>query len=285
MVGQRQGKQLNRQEGEALMRRCKEVWSVINLSAEAYGAVPARLSEVNAPEPTPVNSKDYWRRRYQEPPQQVRTATLLARARIHQDGDLCLEAGHLAAVPPNVVALDCEMVGVGRNGETSRLARLSIVDHRGTVLADRLVKPLEPVTDYRTRWSGIDRELLTKEEVLSVPQAQQLAERLLYEKIVVGHALHNDFEVLNYSHPEHLIRDTQNYKPLRKGTEFRPKLKFLAQNWLKETIQDGSHDSVEDARVALRLYAMSMTAWEKEVANNTTGNVSFVTAPDVSPKG
>ena len=33
--------------------------------------------------------------------------------------------------------------------------RCSIVDHRGAVLFDRFVRPDEPVTDYRTRWSGL----------------------------------------------------------------------------------------------------------------------------------
>lgn len=54
-----------------------------------------------------------------------------------------------------VVAMDCEMVGVGMNGKDSILARVSIVNQHGKVLYDKFVKPTEEVVDYRTAVSGI----------------------------------------------------------------------------------------------------------------------------------
>lgn len=51
--------------------------------------------------------------------------------------------------------MDCEMVGVGMNGEDSILARVSIVNQYGKVLYDKFVKPTEEVVDYRTAVSGI----------------------------------------------------------------------------------------------------------------------------------
>ncbi len=54
-----------------------------------------------------------------------------------------------------VVAMDCEMVGVGRGGAESILARVSVVNHFGHCLYDKFVQPSEKVTDYRTRVSGI----------------------------------------------------------------------------------------------------------------------------------
>lgn len=53
------------------------------------------------------------------------------------------------------VALDCEMVGTGPKGQCSELARCSIVTYDGDVIYDKYIKPVNPVTDYRTRWSGI----------------------------------------------------------------------------------------------------------------------------------
>uniref|UniRef100_A0AAQ4P0C2 Interferon stimulated exonuclease gene n=1 Tax=Gasterosteus aculeatus aculeatus TaxID=481459 RepID=A0AAQ4P0C2_GASAC len=67
-----------------------------------------------------------------------------------------------------VVALDCEMVGTGPGGRCSELARCSILDYHGNVLYDQYVRPLRPVTDYRTRWSGIRR----KDLLNAVPFAQ-----------------------------------------------------------------------------------------------------------------
>lgn len=54
-----------------------------------------------------------------------------------------------------VVAIDCEMVGVGPDGEDSILARVSLVNQFGKCIYDKYVKPTERVTDYRTAVSGI----------------------------------------------------------------------------------------------------------------------------------
>jgi hypothetical protein len=40
------------------------------------------------------------------------------------------------------------------------LARCSILDYSGSVLYDKYISPCQPVTDYRTRWSGIQRHHL-----------------------------------------------------------------------------------------------------------------------------
>lgn len=53
------------------------------------------------------------------------------------------------------VAIDCEMVGTGHNGETSMIARVSLVNAYGVCLYDEFVKPKERVTDYRTKISGV----------------------------------------------------------------------------------------------------------------------------------
>jgi RNA exonuclease 4 len=49
-----------------------------------------------------------------------------------------------------VLAMDCEMVGVGPNGSKSVLARVCIVNAAGNKLIDAFVQPMEKVTDYRS---------------------------------------------------------------------------------------------------------------------------------------
>lgn len=58
-------------------------------------------------------------------------------------------------VPSKCLAIDCEMVGTGPKGSISQLGRCSVVSYDGDVVYDRFVKPPVPVTDFRTRWSGI----------------------------------------------------------------------------------------------------------------------------------
>lgn len=57
--------------------------------------------------------------------------------------------------PHKCVAIDCEMVGTGPKGHCSELARCSIISYDGDVIYDQFIKPVNPVTDLRTRWSGV----------------------------------------------------------------------------------------------------------------------------------
>lgn len=58
-------------------------------------------------------------------------------------------------IPSKYLAIDCEMVGTGQKGRISQLARCSVVSYEGDVVYDKFINPSVPVTDYRTRWSGI----------------------------------------------------------------------------------------------------------------------------------
>ena len=89
---------------------------------------------------------------------------------------------------------------------------------------------------------------------------------LLEHRVVVGHALHNDFKALGISHPRDQQRDTARYPPYRKGmgNGSRPqKLAALSLQYLGWTIQTGEHSPLEDAVASLRLYELKRRAWEK----------------------
>lgn len=138
------------------------------------------------------------------------------------------------------VAIDCEMVGVGPDGEDSILARVSLVNQFGKCIYDKFVKPTEKVTDYRTAVSGIRPEDIRKgescmccnerriEELKQVACAcffcgqspcavrplfylitgenvrtvQREVAEILQGRIVVGHAIHNDLKVSWISYPQ-----------------------------------------------------------------------------------
>ena len=102
------------------------------------------------------------------------------------------------------------MVGVGPKGCISALARCSIVDYRGRTIYDRYIKPDEPITHYRTRWSGIRSSHM--ENAISFPEARQQVANILKDKIVIGHAVFNDFQALNLCHPVEDTRDTSKCK-------------------------------------------------------------------------
>lgn len=112
------------------------------------------------------------------------------------------------------IAMDCEMVGIGYNGEDHMLARVSLVNKFGDCIYDKYVKPREEVKDYRTEVSGIRRENLITGEEFSVVQKEVAG--ILLGRILVGHSLKNDLNVLFLSHPKTKIRDTSRYTPFRK---------------------------------------------------------------------
>ncbi|XP_058476430.1 RNA exonuclease 4 [Solea solea] len=162
------------------------------------------------------------------------------------------------------VAIDCEMVGVGLDGEDSILARASLVNQFGKCIYDKYVKPTERVTDYRTAFSGIRPEDIKNGEDARVVQ-REVAE-ILRGRIVVGHAIHNDLKILLLDHPKKKIRDTQKYKPFKKiAKSGRPSLKVLCKEVLNVKVQQGEHSSVQDAQATMRLYTMVKKQWEAEI--------------------
>lgn len=162
------------------------------------------------------------------------------------------------------VAMDCEMVGVGWDGKDNQLARVSIVNHFGNCILDKFVKPKETVTDYRTKVSGIRPEDLEKGEDFESVQ-KEVAE-ILNGRLLIGHAIYNDLKVLYLSHPKKKIRDTSRYKPFRQLFDGRnPSLKKLTAKVLGVSVQEGEHNSIQDAQAAMRLYTMHKKQWEKDL--------------------
>ncbi|KAJ3272965.1 3'-5' exonuclease [Borealophlyctis nickersoniae] len=160
------------------------------------------------------------------------------------------------------VAIDCEMVGVGKDGIQSILARVSIVNFHGHTILDTFVSPQEHVTDFRTYVSGVTPALL--KNAPSFQTTQTRVAEILKDRIVVGHALKNDFAALLLDHPHRLIRDTSQYKPFRARARGKsPALRKLARELLGLEIQRGEHSSVEDARVAMLLYRSVRSEWER----------------------
>uniref|UniRef100_A0A8D3C308 Interferon stimulated exonuclease gene n=1 Tax=Scophthalmus maximus TaxID=52904 RepID=A0A8D3C308_SCOMX len=145
----------------------------------------------------------------------------------------------LGSCPTTVVALDCEMVGTGPGGRCSELARCSILDYRGHVLYDKYVRPCLPVTDYRTRWSGIRRHHL--HNATPFVQAREEIISILEGKVIVGHSIYNDFDALDVLHPCHMVRDTSTARLLSRLAGFPgercPALKILACKLLNRRIQ------------------------------------------------
>ncbi|KAF5317095.1 hypothetical protein D9611_003521 [Ephemerocybe angulata] len=166
--------------------------------------------------------------------------------------------------PGKYLAVDCEMVGVGLEGEESSLARVSIVNFYGATVLDEFVKQRERVVDYRTQWSGIRPSDMVNGAAKPFAEVQKLVAELLENRILVGHAVHNDLKALLLSHPYPLTRDTQVLAFKSKATKSkRIALRNLVKQELDLTIQSGEHSSVTDARATMAVYRIHKKAWDK----------------------
>ncbi|XP_050823370.1 apoptosis-enhancing nuclease [Gopherus flavomarginatus] len=179
---------------------------------------------------------------------------------------------HSLKKPRKCVAIDCEMVGTGPGGKQSELARCTVVNYNGDVIYDKYIRPELPIVDYRTRWSGITKQHMQKATPFSAAQREIL--KILKDKIVVGHAIHNDFRALKYFHPRSRTRDTSRIPLLNRKAGLPVKvsasLKSLARQLLHKKIQVGQkgHSSVEDARTSMELYRLVEMQWEQELASS-----------------
>lgn len=142
------------------------------------------------------------------------------------------------------------------------LGRVSIVrgegEDEGLAFIDDWIQVREPVIDYLHKHSGIlpgDLDPRTSSHCLV---SLKIAYKRLWVLLnlgcrFVGHGLKGDFRVINIQVPQAQIIDTIDLF-YQKNYRRKLSLKFLAWYLLKEGIQVDTHDSIEDARIALKLY-------------------------------
>ncbi|CAG8480488.1 30213_t:CDS:2 [Gigaspora margarita] len=161
----------------------------------------------------------------------------------------------------SIVSIDCEMVGVGPGDKEDALARVTIVDYHFKVILDKYVQ-VKDVTYYRTRINGITPKLLANS--YRFEDVQHEVAELISDRIVVGHSLHHDLEMLKLYHPRELKRDTSLLNI--NGSSKTPSLKKLAKKKLGiTTIQKGEHSSAADALVCMLLYRKHESKGEKMI--------------------
>lgn len=193
-----------------------------------------------------------------------------------------------------VLALDCEFVMVSREeadilGDGSRevvvparmaLARVSVIRGygrlHGRALIDDYVAVRENVVDYLTRFSGlVEGDLQVGRSRYTVSSLKSVYKRLrcLVDAgcVFVGHGLKSDFRIINFVVPPEQVIDTVTM--FRQGQRRLLGLRFLSHALLREDIQSETHDSIEDANAALRLYELYVRMGKGDVGGERIARV------------
>lgn len=190
--------------------------------------------------------------------------------------------GTLVAIDAEFVILNVEMSEIDCKGikiiikpKKTALARVSVI--RGDAgenfcvpFIDDYIVQSEHIEDYVTRYSGINPGDLD----LKTSSKQLVSRSIAYRRIwllmqlgcvFVGHGLNNDFKQININVPQDQIRDTSIY--FLQGKRYLS-LRYLAFAILDRDIQEGNHDSIEDAYTALILYKKYLNLKENGTLNH-----------------
>ncbi|RZF37304.1 hypothetical protein LSTR_LSTR005636 [Laodelphax striatellus] len=149
---------------------------------------------------------------------------------------------------PGIYALDCEMCYTTHDHE---LTRVTVVNHEREVVYESYCKPLFPIIDYCTRFSGVEEKHLVN-VTTTLNEIQEDLLKMFNEKtILIGHSIGSDLKALKILHKNVVDTSCVFLRP----NGFRQKLRDIAQEFLKRPIQEGvnGHCSEEDAMASLDL--------------------------------
>lgn len=177
--------------------------------------------------------------------------------------------GSPVAIDSEFVALRAEEIEISATGEREvirptrlGLARVSVLRGAGMFqevpFIDDHIAIREPIVDYLTKYSGLkpgdlDANRSTHALVTLKVAYKKIWLLLNLGVVFVGHGLPSDFRTMNIHVPKTQVMDTVDLFYIRARAR-KLSLRFLAFYLLHEDIQQNTHDSVEDARTALRLW-------------------------------
>jgi DNA polymerase III epsilon subunit-like protein len=169
----------------------------------------------------------------------------------------------VSSLYPKLLAVDCEMCEI--EGGILQLSRVTIIDEDDNVVLDEFVKPVKPIVNYLTQYSGVTAADMESNAHFTLHEIQQRVIDLIDEyssvensmnpAFLVGHSLESDLHALKIVHSR--VLDTCLLFPHNSGLPAKNSLRSLAKLHLDRQIQEGhgssGHDSAEDAIAALHL--------------------------------
>ncbi|XP_045517833.1 RNA exonuclease 1 homolog [Pieris brassicae] len=181
----------------------------------------------------------------------------VAESHVYEYVDFDNLKGFVKTFPPQremenygIYSLDCEMCYTTYGLD---LTRVTVINTECKVIYETLVKPLHPIIDYNTRYSGITEQHMSQVNTTLLEVQATLLSMFNSKTILIGHSLESDFKALKLIHDT--VIDTSVLYPHKMGPPFKRALRNLSSEYLKKIIQNSvdGHDSAEDATVCMEL--------------------------------
>lgn len=175
--------------------------------------------------------------------------------------------GYVTTLPPEgasddygVYALDCEMCYTTQGLD---LTRVTVINSSCKVVYETLIRPMHPILDYNTRFSGITAEQMASVKTTLIEVQATLLSMFNSKTILIGHSLESDFKALKLIHDT--VVDTSVLFPHKMGPPMKRALRNLTSEYLKKIIQNSvdGHDSAEDATVCMELIQFKLKEFLK----------------------
>jgi len=169
--------------------------------------------------------------------------------------------------PGKYVAVAAQVVYYGIVSRLPMVAKVVVVDYRGNIILDTLVRPTQPISDYRTAETGL--QPVTFANAPTFIDVQQQVAALIRNKIIVGYALWQFLSVLGLAHPAIDTRDAALFIPFRRSLRSKASMTLPLMtlvNWLMgREIGLQGESPLEHARAALDLFRSCEHYWEELV--------------------
>ncbi|KYQ91960.1 RNA exonuclease 4 [Tieghemostelium lacteum] len=164
-----------------------------------------------------------------------------------------------------ILSMDCKIVEV--SGHKAALGKICIVNRSFNVIYEKIIKPEDTIIDYRTKFTGLTKEIVDKQGV-DFLVAQKEILKIIKDKILVGHDLSEDFKVLKLAHKKQLLRDLMTFPAHLNNDKSPQSLKAIARLELNFSPDKWDfNDSIRDCILTQLIHNIHKKEWEQYITS------------------
>ncbi|EGC28635.1 hypothetical protein DICPUDRAFT_159911 [Dictyostelium purpureum] len=168
-------------------------------------------------------------------------------------------------------SIDCKIIQIEGTNK-SALGKICICNQNGEIVYERISKPMEKIIDCRGKFTGLTKDIVNKQgaEFLEI---QKQVEKIIRNKIIIGHDLTYDLKALKLVHKKKLLRDATQFPTFfNPETNSEDSLKSIVKRELLFSPDKWDISGKRDTVLNVILYKKYKKEWEAFINNKFYGN-------------